>query len=271
MVFADETMSEKTTGAFHTAYEALKAKIDPAPQETVINPKYGSKRQTMVHSSFLFMSNHGDAVAFPMEDRRIYVIKNALLPANPSFYTKFYPWWVEDKDSKGDPVWGRHLWNYLKNRKVDLERLLSPPPMTTAKIEMVQTTDSPIDTAVRILCEIWPSPYVDIKAMLRCVNAYDLRLNLANLTNPDAVIRRVIRAKTENYPQTYIIRHNGKVVRPRVIANRIDIASYDVNPTLAPTRMTAEALDIFKDGLRIAGDLNAIKEQLGEGLEKEDL
>ena len=274
MIFVDETLGGKTPGGFSGGYEKLKSRIDPAPQETVIRRKYGDENSVTVHSSFLLMSNHAAAISIPADDRRLYVIQNAPLPAEPSFYTKFHSWWLGPDESKPeDAVWGPHIWNHLKNRKVDLQRLLAPPPKTAGKDEMVDRGETAIEAVVRILCEIWPSEVVGTMSMLRCVNAYDAELNLASLNDSSKAVKAAIHRATTAYAKPrYPVHFEGKNVVPRVITNRMGSMDKRINPlNVSKSLPKKEITALLRDCLATAGDLSKIKQKLREEMEKADL
>ena len=98
-IVSDETLN---TGGMNTykSYEKLKEFIDPRPDLMTINPKFGKQRRSMVHSSFLFLSNHSNALAIQEDDRRFYVISNPHKPAEPEYFVELNEW-IETTDKDG--------------------------------------------------------------------------------------------------------------------------------------------------------------------------
>ena len=135
---------------FYNTYEKLKTFIDPRSRTITINPKFGMKRDVEVHGSYLFLTNHHDAIAIPEEDRRFFVLDNAHTPAPPSFFTAVNEW-LTKLDSDGMPLWARSVYRWLQTIDVNLEALNSPPPRTQAKKAMVNASVNNLDFATKMI------------------------------------------------------------------------------------------------------------------------
>lgn len=157
-VMVEETLAGDKKD-FYSNYEKLKTLVDPRGVSVLINPKYGVQRTVQTHSSFLFMSNHANALALPAEDRRFYVINNAITPADPQYFMDVDAW-VKELDVDGMPVWGRHVFRWLSSLPVDLVKLLAPPPKTAGKAEMANAALSNLDYALTVILEEWPISYM---------------------------------------------------------------------------------------------------------------
>lgn len=153
IVVANETLATPDDSSAYKAYERLKEIVDPRPIETRINPKYGQQRVEKVHSSFLFMSNHAGAIAAAKGDRRLYVLNNAVVPESSAYFGMLNEW-LDKKE------WMRNVWRWLQERDVDFVDMMSGAPMTMAKEEMLQTSQSLTEQVVRKVLELWPSPMI---------------------------------------------------------------------------------------------------------------
>lgn len=260
MVFSDETLSADKTDYYHS-YEKLKALIDPRAKRVTINPKYGCKRETNVNSSFIFLSNHGDALVLPEEDRRFYVMYNALIPESGQYFTQLNNW-LNTVDADGNPEWAKHIWNHLKQRDVNLEMLLTPPPKTQAKMEMMAAARSPLSAAVEILCKIWPTDYADPREMVSCITAVGVQLNLDTTPHAQGVIKKLVGEQLLVFPANpdMRVRIRGKQVRPRALVQRV-VSGKAVNPRTV-TGLTQAALTEAK---------YKIKESLMQPYDKQEL
>lgn len=201
---------------FYANYEKLKGFVDPRATTVTVNPKFGRKRTIISYASFLFLSNHANALALPEEDRRFYVIKNANNPAAPAVFTALKAW-RQELDTDGMPLWARHVFRWLCQLPVDIEALTAPPPATDAKQDMADEALSDIDYAVDALVDLWPDPFMtasDVYATFRTPTLQGpLRFDDdANVK----FIRRRIHQLTTAFPDLTIKAH-GKTARPRVL------------------------------------------------------
>ncbi len=158
-IVSEETLAGDAS-KFFNSYEKLKTLVDPRSRGVTINPKFGMKREVQTYGSYLFLTNHVNALAIPQGDRRFYIMMNALFPAAPAFFTSLNEW-LDKTDDDGMPSWGRSIFRWLQNVTVNMEALTAPPPDTQAKIDMAGASLSDIDFSVQKLIEIWPSPYIN--------------------------------------------------------------------------------------------------------------
>lgn len=164
-IISEETLSGDPT-KFYNTYEKLKTFIDPRSRNIEINPKFGMKRNVDVHGSYLFLTNHENAIAIPEEDRRFFVMNNAHTPAEPSFFTALNDW-LNEYDDDGLPSWGRSVFRWLQTIDVDMEALLAPPPRNAAKSAMVNASVNDLDFAAKVLIDMWPSAYINAKEVFK--------------------------------------------------------------------------------------------------------
>ena len=181
-----------------------------------INPKFGMKREVEVHGSYLFLTNHENAIAIPEEDRRFYVLENAHTPAAPSFFTALNTWLAE-ADTDGMPLWARSVYRWLLTLDVDIEALTAPPPRTTAKSDMVMGSVNDLDFAVKTLMEVWPDPYINAGEVYKVFNNPRLAgvLHFDEDTNKKFV-KRAVNMNSTGYKCNVVADIEGKKSRPRL-------------------------------------------------------
>jgi len=222
IVITNETMAV-SSGSRYKAYEHLKDMIDPPTKKVRINPKYGKQRVSTVHSSFLFFSNHEDALSVSEEDRRFYVLENAPTPETPEFFNDLNAWLDETKD--GRPLWAQHVWWWLQGRSVGMTELLAPPTATETKKSMMSATVSPIEIALDAALTAATNEYVTSDRMKRALEAVGGRIGLFDTPKWELVFRRLFTDRTTGCPPSFITVVDGKRVRPRIVSKRISQAT----------------------------------------------
>jgi hypothetical protein len=226
-VITNETMAVRAD-ARYKAYEHLKDMIDPRTKKARINPKYGKQRFSTVHSTFLFFSNHEDALAISPEDRRFYVIENAPVPETPQYFFELNEW-LEENDEDGRPIWARHIWWWLQAREVNIVDLLAPPDATDAKDSMMAATQSAIEIALDAALAANPTEYVVADRVKRVLESVAGRIGLYDINRWELLFRRLYTARTSSFPQDFTLWVGGKTVRPRIVSNRARKATFRVN------------------------------------------
>jgi hypothetical protein len=219
-IVSDETLNTGGLNSYRT-YEKLKEMIDPRPRLMSINPKYGKQRRTMVHSSFLFLSNHSNAMAMSEDDRRFFVISNPHVPAPPAYFTKLNEW-MNTCGNDDRPEWARHVYRYLMAREMNMETLLSPPPSTTAKRAMMEESRSDIDNVAQEILNFWPCEYISSSQFTSAIETFAQRLDLYDMPNYKAQLKRIFAMTTYPLDQTATIKIDGKTARLRVIITKAE-------------------------------------------------
>jgi hypothetical protein len=217
LVFTDETLSLGGEN-YYKVYESLKEIFDPRPAEIVINPKYGKKRTSMCHTSYLMFSNHVNALSTAADDRRIYVISNAELPWPGEKFAELNEW-IHELDDDGQPYWARSVWRWLQNRKVSPDEMTKPAPRTTGKMQMALETKSVMEVAINAVIDNYPLPLLnpnDVKMVCLKLGA---RVDYAGDSAANSLVNRLIRAKTRAPHESLILRVGSKTLRPRLIAD----------------------------------------------------
>ena len=217
IVITDETLTIQGPAKYQV-YEKLKDLLDPRAKQARINPKYGRQRVADIHTSFLFFSNHSDALAMATDDRRFAVIENPAVPAPPDYFVRLNAWLDED--------WEAHIWNWLLARTPDLERMYAPPAMSAAKAAMLESTGSPIDALVKTILSSMPSEYVIWSQIMQLAEHFASRIGLYDIPRWEQVLKMVVGKDTAGFDAGFkLSTPEGKQQRPRVIISRIDNGS----------------------------------------------
>lgn len=215
-VVVEESRASGHDSDRYGSYEVLKTRVDPRVSTVTINPKYGSKREAHVYTSYLFLSNHVNALALPAGDRRFYVMENGDVPATPEFFDSLNRW-LDQKDHDGMPSWGRSVFRWLSSRTVDKVALNAPPPVTEAKRAMVHASENILEATLDALVTWWPSPYVLPPLVDNVLNHPKLQGILQYEPHKH---RKHVNNHLKRYARTYdyAVRINGAgVTKPRLL------------------------------------------------------
>lgn len=218
-IITEETLSANPDN-FYNHYEKIKTLVDTTPKMVTINPKFGLKREVKTYGSYLFLSNHANAIAVAEGDRRLYVMNNAPRPETPAYFTTLHKW-IGALDDDGLPTWGRHIFRWLQTLPVDIEFMTAPPPKTQAKIDMAGAALSTIDFAVLKLLECWPGPYINAAEVYQIFSHPLLAgpLRFDEDTNKKFV-KNAVNAASTTYGFTVTDSSLNKTVRPRVLIEK---------------------------------------------------
>ena len=189
-VVVDETLAldDYTTG--RKASDKLKEVIDPRPQRTIVNPKYGRQRIVWSVSSYIFLSNHIDGLQLTVGDRRYYALRNAFEPMNPRFFVAINQW-LDGKE------WQEHLWNALMAREVDTGVMTAPPEQSETMTEVIEAGLTPLSCAVQGFGYFWPTPLVPVRLCRAMIDVLGGANEMFPPKNLDYIFRKVWK---ENYP-----------------------------------------------------------------------
>lgn len=132
LVVGDEVLSRDKRAEM----DRLKAMITGT--ELTVNGKFQPQYTISNLASFVFLSNHGDAVHLDASDRRFFVHEVVAEPREPEFYRDFANW----RDNGGLAA----LHHFLVN-VVDLKGFnpKAPPPMTPSKRAMIGISRSALE------------------------------------------------------------------------------------------------------------------------------
>lgn len=250
LIISNETLN---SGGLNTykSYEKLKDMIDPMPITVTINPKYGKQRRSRLHSSFIFLSNHSNALSLPADDRRFFVISNPDVPAAPAYYAKLQEW-LKSQDHKGDPVWVNHLYSWLMKRNVNMEKLLAPPKSTAGKEAMMLESRSEIETVATEVLHEWPSEYITQQQFTHALEMFADRVGLYDIPNYKLQIKRIYSSRTYPMERDAVMKLNGKPCRPRIIVNRAGPDSVKKGQTPTKTQRKGIVAGLIEENIKAA-------------------
>jgi hypothetical protein len=203
IVTCDEIMSNQHNK--HKVYESLKDLFDPRPKHMVLNQKYGNQRSTTVYTSYLLMTNHISAIGELGGDRRIYVIRNPLIPAEDEYFVSINKWLAQG-------TWARNVWRWLNTIEVDLPMLLAPAPRTEVKDVMIESTRSVADRLADSIIKYSDGVVLNsVEELARSVLEYKL------VTNAEALAYHVAnKLKEQSQASNVRMRADGKQIRVRL-------------------------------------------------------
>lgn len=179
-VVVEEAKDSIDRDIFFSAYEKFKQRIDTRVGSDRINVKYGKAREQPVFFNCLIFSNHRDALALPEGDRRVCVITNSVERNTFDYYEKLAAslyeepaavyWWLMRRDiTNFDPIY---------------------PPMTPAKMSMIEQSVSPADEIWVWVKENVKDEIVTKETMRNYVVSAALSLNYDNIMlKPGGVVR----------------------------------------------------------------------------------
>jgi len=145
LILVDEVMS-LGEASHHSSYERLKEVVDPTAKMITINPKKERKFTALSCASFLFLTNHLDAIKLPEEDRRFYPIAGARVQRGSEYFDPLYEWIESDK-------WAHHIYNWFLAQEVDISALVKKPDMTESKREMLRESMTLADKVFKVIKE----------------------------------------------------------------------------------------------------------------------
>jgi len=143
MVFVEE--SKEVGSSRYTerksVYEHLKTVVDSAPRRATVRAKYGKARDAMLNATFLFATNHADAMQIPDTDRRFLMISNGE-KLGEALARAIHAWMAVEGNIAALERW-------LRLRDVSAYDPMAAPIMTDARERMVELAASEVDHAVR--------------------------------------------------------------------------------------------------------------------------
>lgn len=164
------------------AYEHLKEMIDPGETTTQILRKGLGNTQGRVFASICVASNHTDALAIPLNDRRIAVVENG--QNRPDTFWEQFNHWMADPANVGAFV------NDMRDVDLTGYNPYAAPPVTGMKREMISNGESDFDRALHYVIATAPGALmVREQAMVRLVgwmneNSYDFPDNWEKMLFP---------------------------------------------------------------------------------------
>jgi len=143
------TVDEIREGGGNRWQQAENIKSALTEEHRNINPKFGRQYLEKNCCRFLMFSNHLDALPFDEMDRRIIVIENPTVPANPGWFEYIHS--VMD-----NPNFIASVQYYLLNFDISNFKTGERAPMNQAKIKALAAMESNAEKSVRQFVDEWP-------------------------------------------------------------------------------------------------------------------
>jgi hypothetical protein len=167
-VNVNESLATDNPLGARRAYNKLKEIVDPKAMNVTINRKHQPEFQAKCATSFLFFSNHSDAVYLQHGDRRFFGAQGPDVPAPIAYFAKVHAWIRSD-------AWRAHVWNFLAAREVDESSMMAAPPVTAAMENVVHAATSPMEAVITGAIACWPCDLVSPNHIVDLLLQYTLR------------------------------------------------------------------------------------------------
>jgi hypothetical protein len=181
-----------------------------------INEKHQPEYLVENFASFVFLSNHGDAIHIDKEDRRFFVHEVTAQPLEQSFYRSFVEW----RDNSGLEALLYHLLN-----NVDFDAFLptAQAPMTSSKLQMIGESQSALE---EWMADVISDPVgligSEVASSKQLLDAY-LALYPTQNPSPSAIQKAAIRSGARKLGQIRIAK--DKKIRVLSLSNHDKWAS----------------------------------------------
>ncbi|OTA14619.1 DNA primase [Xenorhabdus vietnamensis] len=178
-----------------------------------VNNKYGKKMTMDIFTSFLFFSNHIDAIFIPEEDRRIAVFGGPDFLQDDNYFKQLY-------QTLKDPEFIAQVYWYLMGINLD-EFDWQRAPETEERCLMIDSSRTDAD---KVLFDLLADPPVAVMTYQQIVSYIVAELGLDTDINPKRV-SGILRSK--GLGQTGAIKFNGKTERPWILVKNRKLKSND--------------------------------------------
>jgi hypothetical protein len=164
--YVDETIASQDQAKRSRFYEAVKTNVDPLAQQAIVNRKYGTKLAVTTVTSFLFFSNHEDAIHVAGGTRRIFALSNTKEVGKAEFFSATHKWMRAEG-------WAQHVWQWLLDRPADMAFMSSAPPQTKTFTDMTEASKSDLDHILDAVCELFRDdlncPYIPLTPVINFI------------------------------------------------------------------------------------------------------
>jgi hypothetical protein len=143
-------------------YEAMKSCHEPGEDTITINEKNIRQYSAVTNTAILLASNHENALWLPsdQDSRRVYVITNPSTRGSLDYFSEVTAWIDSGLPEGSRPYhWQTHLWNFLRNRKVDAAAMYGPAPCTPGRKSMVAASGHTSELIADAVITCWDHPY----------------------------------------------------------------------------------------------------------------
>lgn len=171
---------------FYNGYETFKLRVDTRVVPLRVNPKYGRTRDDFMFFNALIFSNHSDAMAIPLDDRRICALSNPGARADATYYDA-----LEASLDSSEPQ--RVYW-YLMHRDLSSYDHVYPP-MTPAKRAMAEQHRSPSDEIYEWIENNHSGDLLTRDALKSGVIAAAFKLDYSHISTTPGGVMRALWAK----------------------------------------------------------------------------
>lgn len=153
------------------AYEHIKSIIDPASRRVAVIRKTLRNTQSTSYASVIIATNHNDMMVIPANDRRLAILRNGD-GAPPEFWVRFRTWMAHQ------PNVSALLADILETDMTGFSAHAAPP-LTLAKADMIESTESDLDRAAAEVLHSLTTPLVTREQFIMRLEDY------AREHNPD--------------------------------------------------------------------------------------
>lgn len=154
-----------------------------------INPKYGRRRLEYNSSRWLFFSNHTGAIPLTADDRRFWIVSHEGAAKHGHYYELLY-------QQLADPVFVASVAEFLRSRDVSNFKPGQRPPLTRAKEQLIELTQSPDDTVCSDLIVGWPVDVITATELNRLFDFPALKRPAVRHAMDRAGIRKITKLRT---------------------------------------------------------------------------
>lgn len=191
------------------AYEKLKEIVDPGHHELYVKRKGMGNYQGRTSAAILVMTNHSDSVVIPPGDRRFAILENG--KQQPQEYWKRFHAWRKDLRNVGAFV------EALKHYPLEGYDPHTAPPMSNAKMDMIDAGTSPLDRAVDTVMRNLDGALMVREQLVRKLEVY---LNQHNVEFPEEwtrLVERIFVRRTRRVPDFDFVLIDGRYRSVRAV------------------------------------------------------
>jgi hypothetical protein len=192
-----------------SAYEKLKEIVDPGHHELYVKRKGMANYQGRTSASILVMTNHADSVVLPPGDRRFAILENG--KQQPQEYWQRFHAWRSDLRNVGAFV------EALKHYPVEGYNPNTAPPMSNAKLDMIDAGTSPLDRAVDSIIRSLEGTLLMREQLTRKLEIY---LNQHSVEFPEdwqRLVERIFQRRTRRVPDLEFVPLDGRYRQVRSV------------------------------------------------------
>lgn len=161
-------------------------------------------------AKFIAFSNYEDAICLDDGDRRFWICHSPAVPRDASYYDGLFSWTQQNLPA---------INHYLLNRDLSRFNPMKPPPVTPAKLKMVELSQPPLEQCLKQMLDEYVGPFAkDIVITADVMQALPKHLHVT----PQAVTQTLKRLGAVQLPQMRVAQGYGdrRSERPRPLIVR---------------------------------------------------